>query len=196
MKIYVASSWRNDHQPKVVEVLRAAGHDVYDFRNPKPGNTGFSWRQVDAEHAHGEPVTAERWRRMVDHPIALEGYALDMGAMKWADGCVYVLPCGRSASFEAGWFLGQGKPLVVLAFDPMEPELMFREAAIVGSLAEMLDAVTRASTPPTTPRPEPRTGICDACGAEAELEDVAGSRVMAGFVVCKGKCRTPGETEP
>lgn len=148
MKIYVASSWRNVHQPKVVEVLRSAGHEVYDFKNPAPGDNGFGWRQVDPDHQHGEPVTAKRWRRMVDHPIALKGYAYDMGAMKWADACVYVLPCGRSASFEAGWFLGQGKPLVVLAFEPMEPELMFREAAIVGSLAEMLDAVTSAATPP------------------------------------------------
>ncbi|HVZ89588.1 MAG TPA: hypothetical protein VHG72_21685 [Polyangia bacterium] len=142
MKIYVASSWRNAHQPKVVEVLRSAGHEVYDFRNPRPGNEGFSWRSVDPAHKHGEPVTAAQWRRMVDHPVALEGYALDMGAMKWAEACVYVLPCGRSASFEAGWFLGQGKPLIALTFEPTEPELMFREATIVGSLAEMLDAVT------------------------------------------------------
>ena len=142
MKIYVASSWRNEHQPKVVEVLRSAGHEVYDFKNPAPGNQGFSWRQTETPgYQHGDKVPADLWRRMVDHPVALEGYALDMGAMKWADACVYVLPCGRSASFEAGWFLGQRKPLVVLAFEPMEPELMFREAAIVGSLAEMLDAL-------------------------------------------------------
>jgi hypothetical protein len=141
MKIYVASSWRNVHQPKVVEVLRSAGHEVYDFRHPTAGSDGFSWRQADPTWKPGDLVTVAHWRRLVDSPVALDGYALDMGAMKWADACVYVLPCGRSASFEAGWFLGQGKPLVVLAFEPVEPELMFREAAIVGSLAEMLDAV-------------------------------------------------------
>lgn len=37
-KIYVASSWRNSHQPAVVQALRADGHDVYDFRNPAPGD--------------------------------------------------------------------------------------------------------------------------------------------------------------
>lgn len=147
-KIYVASSWRNPHQPKVVEVLRAAGHEVYDFRNPTPGNQGFSWRQTETPgYQHGDKVSADLWRRMVDHPVALEGYAHDMGAMKWADVCVYVLPCGRSASFEAGWFLGAGKQLVVYAPEPTEPELMFREAVIIGSLSDMLYAVDGVAAP-------------------------------------------------
>ncbi len=157
MKIYVASSWRNAHQPRVVEVLRSAGHEVYDFRNPLPGNEGFSWQQADPTYQRGLHVTAERWRRMVDHPIALEGHALDLGAMKWADACVYVLPCGRSASFEAGWFAGQGRKLVVVALEPTEPELMFRDADIVGSLAGMLDALTG-------PSPETGTAAGQTCG--------------------------------
>lgn len=141
MRIYVASSWRNPHQQKVVEVLRAAGHDVYDFRNPAPGNNGFGWRQVHSGYQRGDLVTAAQWRAMVDHPVAREGHALDFQAMELAEGCVYVLPCGRSASYEAGWFVGKGKWLVTLALEPAEPELMFREGAIVGSLAEMLDAL-------------------------------------------------------
>lgn len=31
MKVYVASSWRNEHQQSVVKALRNAGHDVYDY---------------------------------------------------------------------------------------------------------------------------------------------------------------------
>ena len=37
MKIYVASSWRNTYYPQVVETLRQAGYEVYDFRNPPTG---------------------------------------------------------------------------------------------------------------------------------------------------------------
>ena len=40
-KIYVASSWRNEYYPEVVEKLREAGHEVYDFRNPPSGDPGF-----------------------------------------------------------------------------------------------------------------------------------------------------------
>ena len=45
-RIYVASSWRNQHQPRVVGLLRELGHEVYDFLNPEPGNAGFRWLDV------------------------------------------------------------------------------------------------------------------------------------------------------
>lgn len=45
MRIYIASSWKNPYQQHVVTALRATGHDVYDFRNPTPGDHGFDWRQ-------------------------------------------------------------------------------------------------------------------------------------------------------
>ena len=38
MHIYVASSWRNTYYPEVVQALRDAGHEVYDFRNPTTDN--------------------------------------------------------------------------------------------------------------------------------------------------------------
>ena len=46
--IYVATSWRNWRQPKVVELLKREGHEVYDFHHPKPGNDGFHWSDIDA----------------------------------------------------------------------------------------------------------------------------------------------------
>ena len=47
-RIYVATSWRNEEQPNMVNMLRADGHEVYDFRNP-PGQAGFGWEQIDPE---------------------------------------------------------------------------------------------------------------------------------------------------
>ena len=56
MKIYVASSWRNEYYPDTVKTLREAGHDVYDFRNPPGGGNGFHWSDVadDWRSAHTE----------------------------------------------------------------------------------------------------------------------------------------------
>lgn len=48
--VYVASSWRNPMQQMVVETLRAASIDCYDFRNPDEG-TGFSWSEVKPQSA-------------------------------------------------------------------------------------------------------------------------------------------------
>lgn len=122
MKIYLASSWRNLHQPAVLAALRDAGHEVYDFRNPAPGNTGFGWKQtIDRPITDGTTLL-----QALGHPCAQAGFDLDFDAMKWADACVLLLPCGNSAHLEAGWFGGRGKPVVVLVWELREPELMYK----------------------------------------------------------------------
>jgi hypothetical protein len=137
MKIYVASSWRNEYQPIVVDTLRGLGHDVYDFRHPKPDNHGFAWSEIDPKWQEWTP---EEYREALQHPIAVAGYALDIAALRACDACVFVLPCGRSASWEFGYAMGQGKLGYVLQMEPQEPELMFREAAILTSTRDLFDA--------------------------------------------------------
>ena len=58
-RIYVASSWRNQYYPEVVEALRAAGHEVYDFRNPPHGGAGFHWTDID-ENGSRAPYNKKR----------------------------------------------------------------------------------------------------------------------------------------
>jgi hypothetical protein len=122
MKIYVASSWRNNIQPVVVADLRNNGHEVYDFKNP-PFRKGFSWSEID-ENWH--LWTTKQYKEALSHPIAQAGFNSDFDAMKWADACVMVLPCGRSANTEAGWMKGAGKEVYVLQVTPEEPELMYK----------------------------------------------------------------------
>ena len=121
MKIYVASSWRNPHQPDVVEHLRNRGHEVYDFRKPPHGNTGFAWSDIDPEWLKWTP---KQWRSALAHPLAVDGFNSDKAGMEWADACVLVLPSGRSSHLEAGWMVGKGKPCAVFAPEPVEPDLM------------------------------------------------------------------------
>jgi hypothetical protein len=140
MKIYVASSWRNVLQPGIVHALRRCGHEVYDFRKPKPGDDGFTWKQVGAPTAFVDKVDPKVWRDMLQHPRAAEGYNSDIEHVRWCEAIVYVLPCGRSASWEFGYAMGQGKRGYVVALDDTEPELMFREATIITSMPELFDA--------------------------------------------------------
>lgn len=125
MKIYLASSWRNTHQPEVLEELRAGGHTVYDFRHPvHPGDDyGFHWSSVESAP---KPWTGEMLRAALTHPVAQAGFEADMGALRACDACVLVLPCGRSAHLELGWAAGAGKLTAVLMLGPEEPELMYR----------------------------------------------------------------------
>ena len=140
-RIYVASSWRNALQPGVVTKLRRDGHEVYDFREPAPSVRGFSWAEIDPKWGSW---SASAYRDALNHPLAVNGYAHDMGAMQWADTCVLVLPCGRSAHLELGWMAGAGKRTIVLTRDGEEPELMAKMATkICVSLDEVRDFLGR-----------------------------------------------------
>lgn len=139
-RIYAASSWRNSYQPAVVVQLRAAGHEVYDFRNPPNGVGGFAWSELD--EGWKDWTAAEYRRQLTRSPIAARGFLSDLRGMQWADTCLLILPCGRSAHLEAGWFCGQGKRTIILTRDGEEPELMALLATdICISMVEVLDAL-------------------------------------------------------
>jgi len=128
MKLYVASSWRNSHQQKVVSFLRQLEHEVYDFRNPAANNNGFHWSEINGGW---QAWTPQEFIDALSHPIAQNGFKCDADALAWADACILVLPSGRSAHLEAGWAIGQGKPTVVYMPDQVEPELMYKFAKAI-----------------------------------------------------------------
>ena len=123
LSIYVASSWRNGYFPEVVKRLREAGFDVYDFRNPPSGDHGFKWGSIDPDYMEWSP---EKYREMLQHPYAQRQFGNDIKAMEACNACVLVLPCGRSAHTEAGWFAGRGKKVLVYIPEKQEPELMYK----------------------------------------------------------------------
>lgn len=141
-KIYVASSWRNVEQPKIVQALRAIGHDVYDFRNP-PGviENGFRWSCLDPEWQAWHAAT---YRSALALPLAQRGFNSDFDGMKWADTGLLLLPCGRSAHLELGWMAGAGKRTIIWTRDDQEPELMNLLAGeICISYEEVIAALAR-----------------------------------------------------
>lgn len=126
--VYVASSWRNPIQDAACAVLKAAGIEHYDFKNP-PGGTGFAWSEIDPDW--------QAWRAVdyiekLNHPRAVEGFNSDMDALKRSTHTLLILPCGRSAHLELGWAVGAGKKTAIWTRDGEEPELM----------AKMVDLIT------------------------------------------------------
>ncbi len=112
MNIYVASSWKNEHQPVVVEMLRALGNEVYDFR--------------------------QQYREALRHTLARNGFYYDMQALRKCQACVLVLPSGHSASWEFGWACGKGKCGTVYMPEACEPELMYADYPIQTTMPELL----------------------------------------------------------
>lgn len=137
-KIYVASSWRNERQPILVNILRTSGHEVYDFRNPTVEDKGFHWSEIDGAW---QSWTTEEYRIALSHPLAESGFEHDADAMEWADVFVGVQPFGRSASMEMGWAAGKGKTTMLL-LDNGEPELMVKMFDhICCDLSELMSAL-------------------------------------------------------
>lgn len=128
-KIYVASSWRNKVYEDVVADLKAAGHEVYDFRNPGPGDKGFSWAQVDPNWQDWGVkgyLEVMGFGENPPHRRIEQGYSNDINALDWCDTLVLVMPSGRSAHIEAGYAVGRGKQVFVLLNpEGHEPDLMY-----------------------------------------------------------------------
>lgn len=107
----------------VVKRLCEAGHEVYDFRNPPHGGNGFHWTDVDENAPNW---TFDEYAQGMHHPLAERQFKADLDALRWADTCVLVLPCGRSAHTEAGWMAGAGKRVIAYIPEMVEPELMYK----------------------------------------------------------------------
>ena len=136
-RIYVASSWRNKYYPEVVRRLREAGHGVYDFRNPPHGGNGFRWTDIDP---NAPDWTFGQYAEGLHHPLAERQFKADLDALEWADTCVLVLPCGRSAHTEAGWMAGAGKKVIAFIPEKQEPELMYKLFDVV---CDDIDSIIR-----------------------------------------------------
>lgn len=147
-KIYLASSWRNHLQPDAVYRLRMAGHEVYDFRNPGPGEKGFSWSEVDKDWRYW---ASEHFIKGLEHPYARHGFQLDKVGLDWADTCVLLSNCGKSAHLEAGYAIGQGKETFIVLEHKgnIEAELMYLLAGYGHVLATMDDLLERLQGHPS-----------------------------------------------
>ena len=107
--------------PDVVKRLREYGHEV--------------WKDVDPDF---DKWTVDEYKQGLQHPLSERQFQADLDALNWADACLLVLPCGRSAHTEAGWMKGAGKKVVVYIPEMQEAELMYKLFDFVsGSLEEV-----------------------------------------------------------
>lgn len=142
MKIYMASSWKNERYYTLLPKINNMGHTVLDWRDAKSGGA-FRWS--DATDIPVERMTGTEYRDVVlKSDRAERGFAFDYGLMQLADCCVLLLPCGRSAHLEAGWFAGNGKRLIIHTPDFDGPDLMYKMAGhITLSDAELISVLAR-----------------------------------------------------
>lgn len=126
MKIYVASSWRNNYQENVVIRLRELGYEVYDFKfkdKEKSEKRGFSWSEIDPNWKNW---TTGEYIKALNHPRSVEGFDNDFDALMTSDVCLMVMPCGFSAAMELGYAVGEGQYTIIYCPEIREPDLMVK----------------------------------------------------------------------
>ena len=125
MKIYLATSWRNERYYNVKATIESAVTDaqVYDFRKD-----GFRWKDSGLI----DQSDTEQYMRSLYTTVAESGFNRDMYNLDTADACVLLLPCGKSAHLEAGYAAGKGIPVaVLLSRDEFQPELMYKMSDLI-----------------------------------------------------------------
>ena len=160
MKVYVASSWRNEaRQQAMVRLLRAAGCEVYDFRKDPDGTEGFKSWDLLGEGDHRTWNTETFRDVLTKNPLARQFFS---SATWWRcpplTRASWCCRCGKSAHLELGWAAGAGRRSVVLLEPGTQPELMYLMAdAVCVTAAELLTALGLDASTPNLPASDIQT---------------------------------------
>lgn len=163
-RIYVSSSWQNTRQPVLVDELRHRGHQVYDFRHPFGRDDRNVWESVSDRLGYGlnylsGQLECAEFRNMLVDIEAKARFIEHFKAMRDADTCILLLPCGRSSHAEAGYMNGLGKRVFVYdtSVDAV-PELMY---LMFDDYIYDFEALLKAVD-------QPIPGVCRVCGCTEE----------------------------
>ena len=118
MKLYLIGSLSNSNIITVHKTLEGNGVECFSQWLCSGPEADSHWK------AYGK---AMGWSYMqtVQSDFVQTAFAFDYKHMLDADACVMVMPAGKSAHCELGWFIGKGKKAYIL-FDgePDRPDLM------------------------------------------------------------------------
>ena len=105
MKIYIASSWKNENRVmELAKIMRDCGHNVDCFADGSTGRLSVKFPKDDTMDA----IT------FLKDILVKKVFQVDKSKIDWADAVVMVLPCGNSSHLEAGYAVGKGKKLFIL----------------------------------------------------------------------------------
>ena len=104
MKIYIASSWKNQHAVEMLTILlREDGHEVLSFVENNYGE--------GHNHIAEIPVPFEEW---VVSDQAEQSFKYDTNGATKSDLVIYISPSGKDAAAECGMAWAKGIPIIGL----------------------------------------------------------------------------------
>ena len=109
MKIYLASSWKNEEMVDALSgLLKSEGHKVDAFTDSSKGRYVFHFSEI------GEPEELNAVTFLHD-PRSQKAFKEDRKWIDWCECLILILPAGKSSHLEAGYAKGKGKKLIIFS---------------------------------------------------------------------------------
>jgi hypothetical protein len=127
MKIYLASSWKNEILvQKWANTLRDLGHEVDAFIDSFGGRYVFHFSWV------GDSKLFDCINFLEDER-SIKAFYEDKKWLDWCECCLLILPAGKSAHLEAGYAKGRNKKLIIWQdmFPKGEFDVMYKFADLI-----------------------------------------------------------------
>jgi hypothetical protein len=116
MKIYIASSWKNQKEClEIAQTLRQDGHKVDCFCDESTGRFVFHSSELFKKEEGKEEDQLKNLDAItfLAEEKTQKAFREDVNGLDWADAVLLVLPAGNSAHLEAGYKKGQGGHLFI-----------------------------------------------------------------------------------
>lgn len=156
MKLYIIGSLSNPRVNEVANQLRAAGIDAFDQWIAAGPEADQHWKDYGQQRGWSYFETLKS-------DFVQTAFNFDLTHMQSSDGCVLVMPAGKSAHCELGWFVGAGKKAYIL-FDelPERPDLMPANLA-TGVFTDIKELIEVLTPTPDESCPHIYGGTCPMC---------------------------------
>lgn len=138
-RVYLIGSLRNPHVPTLAAALRADGLEVFDDWHAAGPDADDHWQRYETNRGSTyQQALAGRPARQV--------FEYDKANLDRADVAVLLMPAGKSAHLELGYFIGRGKPgFIACPEDVGRYDVMYRFAnAVCTTYAQLVEAVRGA----------------------------------------------------
>ncbi len=131
MKIYIASSWKNQHGIEMLTaLLREKGHEV------------ISWVENNYGENHNHVTKAFSFEEWVNSNEAFQSFVFDTDGATKSDLVIYYAPSGKDACAELGAAWASGVPIIGLFAKGEDLGLMRKMVTKwYGRYTEILEAV-------------------------------------------------------
>ena len=117
--IYVAGSMRNPRVPQVAKLLREQGFEVFDDWYSPGEQSDDKWQEYEKDRGR-------TYAEALDGHHAKHVFELDHRHLKRCDVFVLVMPAGKSAHIELGWFCKDKPAFVLFDKEPERYDIMYR----------------------------------------------------------------------